>query len=111
MAATIDSEDAEMLVQDPEKAPKPPATPAHDASEVSKGSEGTHDPSTRQAEDVSSQSGKWHSALRLRKGKRPLLLGIRSSEWLIQLCVGFGVFVDLCSKAVACDLTPSRSDC
>lgn len=41
----------------------------------------------------------WTSRLRLRRGKPPLLLATRSSEWLIQLCVGFGVFVDLCSKS------------
>lgn len=39
----------------------------------------------------------WHEKFRIRRNKRPLWLKVRSAEWLIQLCVGFGIFVDICS--------------
>jgi hypothetical protein len=58
--------------------------------------------STDNADQAIMEKKTWRNALSFRKGKRPLLLNIRSAEWIIQLCVGYGVFVDLCSRWRLC---------
>lgn len=100
MTTLAGSECSRSQSRDPEKA-LAGASAAHDvqnrgqACQTADKADGGRE---RQQEATSAQSTKWYSKLDPRRGKKPLLLGTRSSEWLIQLCVGFGVFVDLCSK-------------
>jgi hypothetical protein len=99
MTTSAGSESGLSQVRDPEKALAD--TPAvHDPQNRDHALQTADnaDRRKRQPEATSAQTTKWYSRLDPRRGKQPLLLNTRSSEWLIQLCVGFGVFVDLCSK-------------
>lgn len=93
------SEASAAYVQDPEKALDPAGAARRPSiSEGEREASQIRQTSSSAALHDAKQNSTWTSRFRLRKGKPPLLLKLRSAEWLIQLCVGFGVFVDLCSK-------------
>lgn len=83
--------------EDPEKAIEPVAS-ADDARQNDPADPPSPRGSSHHAAPATKQDSSWYEKVRIRKGKPPVFLKVRSAEWLIQLCVGFGVFVDLCSK-------------